>query len=337
MRAAALYEFGGPDKFQIIDMPVPEPTPGKILIRNHFVGIHYADIRQREGIFPFNLVPMPAVIGFEVAGTIEAVGEGVEGWRPGTRVMAALLPKPDEFGKRSMGGYAEYSIADREAVSEIPEHVSFEQALVYLGNLPAAYTLYSEFQTIAPDSTIMIHTGAGGLGTSLTQVAKAAGNTVIALVRKEEKADVCREFGADHVVISSRDGWVDEVRNLTGGRGVDVSFNTTGGSTIKQDINALAYRGRIVHTALAQGLPQDLDTDDVNKAVFGNFSFQFTRTAEMLRAGPIADKARAYRDAFLRTGKLHSPMAIYDLEDVVRAHADFESGKTAGKVVLKVV
>lgn len=334
MRAAVLHEFGGPEKFEIADVPIPVTKPGTVLIRNRALGIHYADIRQREGVFPFSLIPKPAVIGFEVAGTVEEVGDGVEGIRPGMRVLGSLLPEPDEFGKRSLGGYAEYAVADAEQVAEIPDYVSFEQALAYVSNLPSAYLIYNKFQPIAPDATVMIHTAAGGLGSCLTQVAKQAGNTVIALIRREEKAQICLGNGADHVVISSRDGWVDDVRALTGERGIDVSFNSVAGDTVEKDIELLGYRGGIFFTALMQGWPQSLSEDATNKLTMANLNLQFVRTAEMARSGALAEKARAYRDEFLRTAKLQSPSAIYRLEDVAQAHLDFESGKTLGKVVL---
>lgn len=334
MRAIGLREFGGPEQFEIMELPIPAPTAGTVLIRNRAIGVHYADVRQREGSGFFGNVPLPAVIGFQIAGTIEAIGEGVKGLRPGMRVAAGLLPKATDFGKRSGGAYAECSIAAVENVWVLPERVSFEQSMAYLG-ISSTYLLYDHFQPVAPDATVLIHGAAGNLGIALIQIAKHAGNKVIALLRRdEERVQFCLESGADHVVLMNREGWVDEVRALTGGRGADVSYNAVGGDTIGQDIDALAYRGKIVVTALAQGWPRDEAW--IGKAVMSCTTIQFTRSADLLRDGPVADKARAYKENFMRTAKLNWRIAAYRLEDAAKAHADMEAGRTLGKIILTV-
>jgi NADPH:quinone reductase len=334
MRAIGLREFGGPEKFEIMELPIPAPTAGTVLIRNRVVGIHYSDVRQREGSGFFGNAPLPAVIGFQVAGTIEAIGEGVKGLRPGMRVAASLMPKASDFGKRSRGGYAECSIADVDNVWVLPERVSFEQSMAYLG-ITSSKVLYDHFQPVAPDATVLIHGAAGNLGIALIQIAKQAGNKVIALLRRgEQRAEFCLESGADHVVLISREGWVDEVRALTGGRGADVSFNAVGGDTIEQDIDALAYRGKIIVTALAQGWPRNEAW--IGKAVMSCTTIQMTRSADLLREGPVAEKARAYRDDFMRTAKLNWRIAAYRLEDAAKAHRDMEAGNTLGKIILTV-
>jgi NADPH:quinone reductase len=334
MRAIGLREFGGPEKFEIMELPIPAPTAGTVLIRNRVVGVHYADVRQRIGSGFFGNAPLPAVIGFQVAGTIEAIGEGVKGLRPGMRVAASLMPKPADFGKRSRGGYAECAIAEVDNVWVLPERVSFEQSMAYLG-ITSSKLLYDHFQPVAPDATVLIHGAAGNLGIALIQIAKRAGNKVIALLRRgEERTQFCLESGADHVVLINREGWVEEVRALTGGRGADVSFNAVGGDTIEQDIDALAYAGKIVVTALPQGWPQKLDW--AGKATMACTTMQFTRTADLLREGPVAEKAKAYRDDFMKTAKLNWRIAAYRLEDAAKAHADMEAGKTLGKIILTV-
>jgi NADPH:quinone reductase len=334
MRAIGLREFGGPEKFEIMELPIPAPTAGTVLIRNRVIGVHYSDVRQRAGSGFFGDAPLPAVIGFQVAGTIEAIGEGVKGLRPGMRVAASLIPKPGDFGKRSRGGYAECSIADAESVWVLPERVSFEQSMAYLG-IGSSKLLYDHFQPVAPDATVLIHGAAGNLGIALIQIAKRAGNKVIALLRRGgERVEYCLESGADHVVLINREGWVDEVRALTGGRGADVSFNAVGGDTIAQDIDALAYRGKIIITALAQGWPRDEVW--IGKGTMSCTTIQMTRTADLLREGPVAEKARAYKEDFMKTAKLNWRIAAYRLEDAAKAHADMEAGRTLGKIILTV-
>jgi NADPH:quinone reductase len=334
MRAIGLREFGGPEKFEIMELPIPAPTAGTVLIRNRAIGVHPADVRQREGSGFFGNAPLPAVIGFQVAGTIEAIGEGVKGLRPGMRVAASLMPKPADFGKRSRGGYAECSIAEVDNVWVLPERVSFEQSMAYLG-ITSSKLLYDHFQPVAPDATVLIHGAAGNVGIGLIQIAKRAGNKVIALLRRDEgRVEYCRESGADHVVLISREGWVDEVRKLTGGCGADVSFNALGGDTIAQDIDALKYAGTIVSTHMWQGWPRNMAW--AGKATMACTTFQFTRTADLLRVGPAADKARAYRDDFVRAAKLNRRIAAYRMEDVAKAHVDMEAGRTLGKIILTV-
>jgi NADPH:quinone reductase len=334
MRAIGLREFGGPEKFELMELPIPALKPGTVLIRNKACGVHYSDVRQREGSGFFGNAPLPAVIGFKVAGTIEAVGEGVKGLRPGMRVAAALMPKPTEFGKSSRGGYAECSLSDADNVWVLPDRVSFEQGLAYL-NITGTKLLYDHFQPVAPDATVLIHGAAGNLGIGLIQIAKHKGNKVIALLRRGgERVEYCLANGADHVVLINREGWVDEVRALTGGRGADVSFNAVGGDTIEQDIDALKYRGTIVSTAMPQGWPRSLAW--AGKATMACTTMQFTRTADIVREGPAADAARAYRDEFMKTAKLNWKIAAYRLEDAAKAHRDMEAGNTLGKVILTV-
>jgi len=334
MKAIGLREFGGPEKFEIMELPTPAPKPGTVLIRNKACGIHYSDVRQRAGSGFFGNAPLPAVIGFQVAGTIEALGEGVKGLRPGMRVVASLMPKPTEFGKSSRGGYAECSIADADNVWVLPERVSFEQGLAYLGTT-SSKLLYDHFQPVAPDATVLIHGAAGNLGIALIQIAKHAGNKVIALLRRGgERVEYCLESGADHVVLINGKGWVDEVRSLTGGRGADVSYNAVGGDTIEQDIDALKYGGKIISTAMPEGWPRGYGW--ANKATFACTTMQFTRTADLLREGPAADRARAYRDEFMKTAKLNWKIKAYRLEDAAQAHRDMEAGNTLGKLILTV-
>jgi len=334
MRAIGLREFGGPEKFEMMELPIPAPKAGAVLIRNKVAGVHYSDVRQRAGTGIFATAPLPAVIGFQVAGTIEAVGEGVKGLRPGMRVASSLMPKATDFGKRSRGGYTECSTADVENVWVLPERVSFEQSMGYLG-ITSTKLLYDHFQPVARDATVLVHGAAGNLGIGLIQIAKHRGNKVIALLRRGgERVEYCLESGADHVVLINREGWVDEVRKLTGGRGADVSFNAVGGDTIEQDIDALRYAGTIVSTAMPAGWPRNLAW--ANKACFACTTMQFTRTADLLRDGAVADGARAYRDEFMKTAKLNWKIQSYRLEDAAKAHIDMEAGNTLGKLILTV-
>src|SRR6476659_4755990 len=168
MRAIVFHDTASTEKFELMQLPIPAPKPGTVLIRNKAIGIHYSDVRQREGSGIFATAPLPAVIGFQVAGTIEAIGEGVKSLLPGMRVAASLMPKPADFGKYACGGYAECSLADVDNVWVLPERVSFEQSMGYLG-ITSTKLLYDHFQPVPPDATVLIHGAAGQLGIGLIQ------------------------------------------------------------------------------------------------------------------------------------------------------------------------
>lgn len=337
MKAAILRKFGGPENFEIADMPMPEMGPDEVLIKNYAAGVHYADHRRREGISVFSKAQLPTIIGFQVAGTIEAVGANVKTLKPGTRVAAAMIAPPDRFGQKAPGGYAEYSTATPDQVIALPDHLTFEQGLQYFGNIKTAYLMYYTYRASIPsDATVLIHAGAGGVGSSLTMVAKKAGNRVISLVRQAWKGDFSRAHGADHVVVMD-DNWPDKVLELTGGEGVDASFNTLAGDTVARDIGLLKHRGLLLFVSTMKGWPTTLSAETISKAVWNNLTLQFTRTADISRAGPLAEKANAFRNEFWtkEAATLQTPTAVFPLEDVTKAHIAMEEGTAVGKIILK--
>ena len=190
MKAIHLKELGSVDNFAVVDIPKPELSEDEVLIRTKYAGVMYADIMQRKGEYLVQ-PPLPFVPGKEVAGVVEEVGSNIKNLKPGMRVMTTVL----------IGAYAEYVKAFERDVFVLPDRATFQQGLVYLANLPAAYLAYYTFGSVQPNETILLHAAAGGIGSLITQIAKRKGeNTVIALASSDEKLEFCHKNGADHCI-----------------------------------------------------------------------------------------------------------------------------------------
>ena len=199
MRAIEIRQTGGPEVLQIVDLPIPQPGPGQVLVRVHAAGINFIDTYLREGRYP---AALPFVPGQEAAGIVEALGAGVEGSAPGDRVA----------WNGSRGTYAEYALAPANDLLQLPEHISLEQAAaVLLQGLTAHYLAFSTY-AIQRGDTVLVHAGAGGVGLLLTQIAKRLGARVLTTVSTEEKAELSREAGADRVILYTRESFVNAVK-----------------------------------------------------------------------------------------------------------------------------
>jgi NADPH:quinone reductase len=325
MKAAQIAAFGGPEEFHLVDAPVPNIEPDEVLIKVALAGLLYADVQFRSGAyfrdFPH---PLPLVLGHEVVGTVEQVGSRVEGVNPGMRVSAELV---------GAGGYAEYARTTYQRLVEIPDSVSFEHAIIYSFNLPAAYLVYYGFGEVGPEDTVLIHSGAGGLGEMLTRIAKQAGNRVIALTSSAHKVEACRINGADHVIDTSRTNYVDEVSRITGGRGVNACFNHVAGSTIPTDLQVLANRALWNFPSDVGGFGQFADVD-VSELL--RKSPRIVRSSmESYFGMPEFDEALKFLNTWLLSGDLPGEPTIYPLERVGDAHAFMESRQSVGKIAIK--
>lgn len=320
MRAASISAFGAADNFEIVSVPVPEPAANEVLIQVEVAGLIYADVQLRSGNYPIRDLPLPAIPGHEVVGVIESVGAEIENFEPGMRVSAEL----------NIGGYAEYATTTENRLVELPEGVSFENALVYSYNLPAAYLVYYHFGDISPDATVLVHSGAGGLGGMLTQIAKKAGNTVIALTSDEGKFAACRANGADHVV-DSRIDYAQQVNEITGGRGVDVIFNHIAGDTLAADLDSLAFRGFWNFPGHLANFVGDVDI----KKLFAKSPSIVRSSMESYLNEPQHQEALDYLYDWLVREPLQGPEHTFPLEQVAEAHRLIESRKSIGKIALR--
>lgn len=241
MRAMLLRATGGPENFELADIPVPPLRPGHVLVRVHAAGLNPVDARIRSGL-PIGPA-LPAVLGADVAGTVEKVGADVAGIQAGDEVYGCV------GGVRGMGGtFAEHVIADARLLAKKPGSLSMrEAAALPLVSITAANCM-SRAGVVAGDH-VLVHGGCGGVGHVAVQLAKARGARVSASVSTERKALLARSLGADDVVLYREEGVADYVSRLTGGRGFDVVIDTVGGANLDLSFQAAATYGRVVATA----------------------------------------------------------------------------------------
>lgn len=318
MKAIVLKSFGGPESFELCDVPKPVPQAGQVLVRVHATSINPLDYQVRRGDYP-DLVPLPAITGHDVSGVIEAVGAGVTAYAPGDEVWYT----PQIF--EGQGSYAEYHVAAESIVGRKPAALShLEAASLSLVGGTACEALVARAGLRVGES-ILIHGGAGGVGHVAIQLAKAIGARVLTTVREANFA-FAREMGADVLIDYEKEDYIDAVLRATDGRGVDVVFDTIGGDALSRSPDALAQLGRVVSIVdIAQ--PQNLIQAWGKNAAY---HFVFTRQ----NSGKLDELS-----ALVAQGRLRPHVgAVYALADVPAAHARLESRNNGvrGKVAIEV-
>jgi NADPH:quinone reductase-like Zn-dependent oxidoreductase len=215
MTTVRIDRFGGPDVLALHEVPVPEPGPGQILVRVESAGVNFADVmRRRNDPYPFPTV-LPFTPGGEVAGTVEALGDGVQGPPVGTPVFALV-------GNDGSNGYAQYAVANAQQVIPIPPGLTVDQAAGIVVAGATAMLALTDVGSLQAGQTVLIEGAAGGLGTYAVQIAKLLGATVIGAASTAARREAALASGADHVVDYTQPGWDDAVRELTGGQGADL-------------------------------------------------------------------------------------------------------------------
>lgn len=323
MRAVVATAPGGPEVLQVVELPDPQPGPGEVLVDVTATAVNRADVLQRMGFYP----PPPGasdVIGLECSGRVSALGEGVTGWSVGDPVCALLAG----------GGYAERVAVPAGQVMPVPGEVD----LVTATALPeVACTVWSNVFMVAglqPEETLLVHGGAGGIGTMAIQLAKALGAQVVTTAGSADKLDLCRELGADLAVSYRDDDFVDAGRQLTGGRGVDVVLDNMGAAYLARNVEVLAPGGRLVVIGMQGGTRADLDLAAL-------LAKRGAVIATSLRARPTAEKAAIcaavvqhvwplVADGVVRP-VVHTTMPLAAAD---AAHALMEGGGHVGKIVL---
>ena len=327
MKIVQFHEPGPPNVLRILEVPLPEPKPGEVLIRAHSIGVGIPDTNIRAGTYSW-MPPLPAIPGTELSGTIEKVGPGVTARHVGQRVYTTARERPHRGGH-----YAEFVTAPVEATFVLPENVDFDQAAA-LANYQVAYHIFNDAVRPRRGETVLIYAAAGGMGNALIDLAKVAGLTVIGVVSSEAKARFARELGADHVIDRKCDDAGRRIADMTGGRGVDIIIDPVGGPSIPGNIALLAPCGTLVVYGGLGGKAQ-LDLQPTLRAGGNSPAVrQFTihtwdHLPEERRAG-----MRALID-MLAAGKLHPRIHTrLPLTDAVRAHEMLESGAVLGKLLL---
>lgn len=319
-KAVFLNAIGGVDGFEWREREDPNPGPGTILVRNRAIGLNFIDIYERKGLYP---VSLPAILGQEGAGIVEAVGEGVTSFKHGDRVSYLS----------GGGAYAELTVASADHAAHIPAGISDDiAAAVFLKGLTVEMLLRQVFPLTAGHSCL-IYAASGGVGTLLTQWAHSLGARIIAVVGSEEKAEIARRNGADDVLIRTQTDAIDQkVRALTDGRGVDVVYDSVGKATFESSLNALAMRGHMVTYGNASGPVPAVQPLDLAR----RGSLTLTRPSLFHYATPdrFPAMAKALFDQLAGGAVKANISRRYGLSDIAEAHRHLESGESAGALIL---
>jgi NADPH:quinone reductase len=320
MQAIQIQETGGPEVLRLVDLPIPQPGAGQVLLRVEATGLNFIEIYFRRGVYKAS---MPMTPGSEAAGTVEELGPGVTGFAAGDAVVSAAV----------LGSYAEYALVPAAQLVKVPAGLTPEKAAAaMLQGMTAHYLSHSTFPLKAGD-TALVHAGAGGVGSLLTQMAVQLGARVIATVSTPAKAELSHEAGASDVILYMEQDFEAEVKRLTGGKGVDVVYDSVGKTTFDKSLNCLRPRGMLVLFGASSGPVPPFDLIQLS----GKGSLYITRPtiwhyiatrAELeWRSGDVLGWA-ASGALKLRTEY------VYPLAQAAQAQIDMESRKTTGKILL---
>jgi NADPH2:quinone reductase len=320
MKAIRIATFGGPEVLRLEELPDPTPGPGELAVRVEAAGVNFIDVYHRTGLYPN---PLPLVPGQEGAGVVAGLGRDVAGFREGARVAWTGVP----------GSYAETVLVPAARAVRVPDAIELRAAAaVMLQGLTAHYLCTSTYPLKAGDSCL-VHAAAGGVGLLLVQMAKARGARVFGTVSTDEKAALAREAGADETILYAREDFLEVVRRLTGGSGVDVVYDSVGRATYEKSLDALKPRGMMVFFGQSSGPVPPIDP----LALARRGSLFLTRPNLMHY---IADResleARA-RDVLgdVAAGRLKVRVgATWPLGEAAEAHRALERRQTTGKVLL---
>jgi NADPH2:quinone reductase len=318
-RAVRVHEFGGPEQMLLESIELPEPAPGEARIRHTAIGLNFIDIYERTGLYP---QPLPAGLGREAAGVVEAVGRGVRGIKVGDRV-AYVTP--------TSGAYAEHRNVPVQHVVAVPDSVSDEVAAAVLLKGLTAHMLIRRVFPLRRSHTALVHAAAGGVGLLLVQWARHLGARVIAVVSSEEKASLVREQGVEHVLLATTD-WPTEVRRITRD-GVDVAYDSVGKDTFAGSLASLRSRGLMVAYGNASGPVPPIAPLELAR----HGSLFLTRPVLFDYIKTRSELTRASSELFELVGSSVLNVRIgarYPLAEVARAHVDLAARETTGSTVL---
>ena len=321
MHAIRVNEYGGPDAMTLADVPVPTPGPGQALIRLAYAGVNFIDVYFRTGLYKADL---PVALGNEGAGVVEAVGAGVTDVSTGDRVAYAM----------TRGSYAELAVVPAAQLVKVPDGLGLDQAAAaLLQGMTAHYLTRSTFPLKAGDCCL-VHAAAGGAGLLLVQQAKAIGARVIGTVSTAAKEELARHHGADEIIRYTEQDFEQEVRRLTGGRGVDVVYDSVGKTTFDKSLGCLRPRGMMVLFGQSSGAVPPFDPNILN----GKGSLFLTRPTlahHVLTRDELLWRANDVLNA-VASGALRLRIdRVYPMAQVADAHRALESRATTGKLLLK--
>jgi len=320
MNAIQVKRAGGPEVLELVKLPVPEAKGAEAVVKIVAAGVNFIDVYYREGRYK---AVMPIVPGQEAAGDVVAVGTNVTNLKVGDRVAYTMV----------LGSYAEYSAVATDRLVKIPEGVSYQQAAAAMLQGMTAHYLSHDTYPLKKGETALVHAASGGTGLLLVQMAHGIGARVIGTVSTEEKAKLAREAGADDVILYTQTDFEAETRRLTGGRGVDVVYDSVGKTTFEKGLDILRPRGYMVLFGGSSGPVPPFDLIQLSQK--GSLyvtrptltHYVATREDLEMRAGAVF--------SMIATGKLKLRIAhTYPLKDATQAHRDLEARRTTGKLLL---
>jgi len=325
MRAIVIDEPGDESVMRLGEAPSPELTAGTLRIRNRASGVNRADLLQRAGHYPPPSGASP-ILGLECAGEVTEVGDGVEGWSVGDRVMA-LLPG---------GGYAEEVVAHAGSVMPLPDALSFEEGGGLPETLLTVFLNVFQLGALPEGGAVLVHGGGSGIGTTTIDLVKRAGGRVVATAGTAEKCRRCLELGADAVANYKEEDWVEVTKSATDGRGVDVVLDSIGAPYLEQNLSALATDGSLVLIGLMGGARAEISLGRLLMRRLRLIGSTLRTRSDESKAG-IVEAFRARFGADLAAGRLRPTIhRVFDLAEAPEAHRLMKSSEHFGKIVLRV-
>lgn len=320
MKAIQVKKVGGPEAMEVVQLPIPEPKANEAVVKLAVSGVNFVDVYFREGRYK---AQVPFVLGQEGAGVVSAVGEEVRSVRVGDRVAWSSV----------QGSYAEYAVLAADRLVPIPQGVTDQQAAAVMLQGMTAHYLSHDSYPLKQGETALIHAAAGGVGLLLVQMAHNIGARVIATVSTEEKAKLARAAGAHEVILYSQTDFEAETKRLTGGKGVDVVYDSVGKTTFEKGLNVLRARGMMVLFGGSSGAVPAFDP------------IILTQKGSLFLTRPSLGNYIASREelvarssavfGMIAAGKLKLRIEhVYPLAEVQQAHRDLEGRKTTGKLLL---
>jgi NADPH2:quinone reductase len=321
VKAIRFHETGGPEVLRLEDVELGKPGRGEALVRHTAIGLNFIDIYFRSGLYP---APLPSGIGMEGAGVVEAVGPGVKDIKKGDRVA---------YAGRPVGAYAEARIMPAEGLVKIPANVSDQKAAaMMLQGMTVEYLLRRTYKLKKGDICVL-HAAAGGVGLIFCQWAKAIGAKVIGVVSSDDKAKLAKAHGAKWTVVTSRENFVERVRDITKGKGVPVVYDSVGKDTWSGSLDCLQTRGLMVSFGNASGPVGPVDLGILST----KGSLYVTRPTLMSYTGTRPELLDSAKALFKMVGDKKVKIRVnqtYALKDAAQAHADLAARKTTGSTVL---
>jgi len=320
-KAIRINKTGGPEVLQLEEVQVGDPGPGQARVRHTAIGVNYLDTYQRSGLYP---MPLPMGAGNEAAGVVEAVGQGVTLVKAGDRVA---------YCGGAPGAYAESRLFAADRLVKVPEGVSDELAAsIMLKGMTTWYLIHRTYK-VQPGDTVLFHAAAGGVGQIAVQWLKALGATVIATVGSDAKAKIVKSLGADHVIVYTRENFTERVKEISGGKGLPVVYDSVGKTTFDGSLDCLRPLGLMVSFGNASGPVPPLNLGLLSAK--GSLFITRPTLASYIGTRENLEAASGALFDVVKSGKVKVDIsARYKLADAVQVHKDLEARKTTGSVVM---